>query len=99
MSTEFRRKKNPGNTRMRGVGFSESLLNERKSRCGARLRGQWGFSIWTQSDFVVIPDGAGRLATSPEGTWHLARSVRRVCRDHSLRLAVVHGGSSMRYSL
>ena len=62
----------PGNTPIRGVGFSETLLNERKSPCGTRLRGQWGFVIWTRSDFVAIPDGAGGLAPGPEGTWHLA---------------------------
>ena len=61
----------PGNQPIRGIGFPESL-DERKSPCGVRLRGQWGFAIWTQSDFVAIPDGDGGLAPGPEGTWHLA---------------------------
>ena len=62
----------PANTPIRGVGFPEDLLNERKSPCGTRLRGQWGFVIWTRSDFVAIPDPAGGLVAGPEGTWHLA---------------------------
>ena len=62
----------PANAPIRGVGFTEDLLNERKSPCGTRLRGQWGFVIWTRSDFVAIPDGAGGLVAGPEGTWHLA---------------------------
>ena len=62
----------PANTPIQGIGFSESLLNERKSPCGTRLRGQWGFSIWTKSDFVAVVDNSGGLAPGPEGTWHLA---------------------------
>ena len=61
----------PGNVPIRGIGFPERL-DERKSPCGTRLRGQWGFAIWTKSDFVAILDDSGGLAPGPEGTWHLA---------------------------
>ena len=62
----------PGNTPIRGVGFPESLLNERKSPCGTRLRGQWGFAIWTKSDFVAVVDDSDGLAPASEGFWHFA---------------------------
>ena len=61
----------PGNAPIRGIGFHESL-DERKSPCGTRLRGQWGFPVQTKSDFVAVMDGSGRLTPSPEGTWHFA---------------------------
>ena len=61
----------PGNVPIRGIGFPERL-DERKSPCRTRLRGQWGFAIWTKSDFVAILDDSGGLAPSSAGTWHLA---------------------------
>ncbi len=62
----------PGNTPIRGVGFPESLLNERKSPCGTRLRGQWGFAIWTKSDFVAVVDDSDGFTSASAGSWHLA---------------------------
>ena len=61
----------PGNVPIRGIGFPDRL-DERKSPCGTRLRGQWNFTIWTKSDFVAVEDDSGGLAPGPEGTWHLA---------------------------
>ena len=61
----------PGNVPIRGIGFPERL-DERKSPCGTRLRGQWGFAIWTKSDFVAVLNDSGGLAPSSAGTWHLA---------------------------
>ena len=61
----------PGNVPIRGIGFPERL-DERKSPCGTRLRGQWNFTIWTKSDFVAVLDDSGGLAPSPAGTSHLA---------------------------
>ena len=61
----------PGNVPIRGIGFPERL-DERKSPCGTRLRGQWNFTIWTKSDFVAVLDDSGGLAPSSAGTSHLA---------------------------
>ena len=61
----------PGNTPIRGIGHTEEELEE-KSPCATRLRGQWGFAIWTKSDFVAVVDSLGRVAPSGRGLWHIA---------------------------
>ena len=63
----------PGNTPIWGVGLPDSdLTDEGKSPCGTRLRGQWGFAIWTKSDFVAAVDSLGRFVPSAGGLWHVA---------------------------
>ena len=65
----------PGNVPIQGLGRTEGQLR-RKSPCGRRMRGQWGFPIWTKSDFVAVPDGSGGYAVGPP------RAVARGPRVH-----------------
>ena len=58
----------PGNVPIKGIGQEE--LHDRKSRCSARMRGQWNFPIWVKSNYVVNIDGAGEYLASPKGLWH-----------------------------